>query len=105
MDHSALGSFLVGNHPTITVVEKAPPPIEIVPFKIPTGIIDYVLANRYAGDRHPGEHLVYLSQLCSLFNLAGISMDFVMRKLFSLLLKDTTLDWYRLLHNSHLLNW
>ena len=76
MDNSALGSLLVGHRPTATVVEKTPPPTEIVPFKIPTGIVDYVLANRYAGDRHPGEHLLYLSQLCSLFKLAGISMDF-----------------------------
>ena len=105
MDNSALGLLLVGNRPNAIVVEKPPPPTEIVPFKIPTGIIDCVLANRYAGDRHPGEHLLYLSQLCSLFKLAGISMDFVMRKLFSLSLKDKALDWYRLLDDSHLLNW
>ena len=76
-----------------------------MPFKIPTGIFDYVLANRYEGDRHPGDHLLYLSQLCSLFNLAGVSMDFVMRKLFSLSLKYKAFDWYKLLDNSHLLNW
>ena len=85
MDNSTLGSFLVGNRPTAVVVEKALPPTEIVPFKIPTGIVDYVLANRYAGDKHPGDHLLYLSQLCSLFKLAGVSMDFVMRKLFSII--------------------
>ena len=92
MDNFALGSLLVGNRPTAVVVEKAPPPTEIVPFKIPTGIVDYVLANRYAGDRHPGDHLLYLSQLCSLFKLAGVSMDFVMRKLFSLPLKYKALE-------------
>ena len=53
MDNSALGSLFVGNHPTTIVVEKAPPPTEIVPYKMPVGIIDCVLANRYAGDRHP----------------------------------------------------
>src|SRR4051812_35107476 len=103
MDNSALGTLLAGNRPTITVVEKAPPPTEIVIFKIPIGIIDCVIANPYAGDRHPGEHLLYLSQLCSLFKFAGISMDFVMRKLFSISLKYKALDWYRLLDNSHLL--
>ena len=72
MDNSTLGSLLVGNRPTNVVVEKGPPPTEIVPYKIPTGIIDYVLANRYFGDRHPGEHLLYFSQLCSLFKLAGV---------------------------------
>ena len=30
-----------------------PTPTEIVPYKIPTGIIDYVLANRYTGEGHP----------------------------------------------------
>ena len=105
MDNSALGSLLVGNRPTAVEVEKAPPPTEIVPFKIPTGIVDYVMANRYAGDRHPGDHLLYLSELCSLFKLACVSRDFVMRKLFSLSLKDRASDWYKLLDNSHLLNW
>src|SRR4051812_13714205 len=83
----------------------SPTPTKIVPYKIPTGIIDYVLANRYAGDRHPSEHLLYLSQLCSLFKLAGVSMEFVLRKLFSVSLKDKASDWYKLLDNSHLLNW
>src|ERR1041384_1729169 len=101
MDNATLGSLLVGNLPTTVVV--TPTPTEIVPYKIPTGIIDYVLANRYAGDRHPGEHLLYLSQLCSLFKLAGVSMEFVMRKLFSVSLIDKASDWYKLLGNSHLL--
>ena len=51
-----------------------PTPTEVVPYKIPTGIVDYVLANCYAGDRHSGEHLLYFSQLCSLFKLAGVTM-------------------------------
>ena len=61
MDSSVLGSLLVVNCPTTVVVEKAPPPTEIVPYKIPTGIVDYVLANHYAEDKHSGEHLLYLS--------------------------------------------
>ena len=86
MDNSTFGSLLVGNRPSTVVVASTP--TEIVPYKIPTGIIDYFLANHYAGDRHPGEHLLYLSQLCSLFKLAGVTMEFVMRKLFSVSLKD-----------------
>ena len=54
----------------------APTPTKVVSYKIPTGIIDYVLANRYAGDKHPGEHLLYLSPLCSLFKLAGYQWSF-----------------------------
>src|SRR3954463_8086899 len=86
-----------------TTVVVTPTRTEIVPYKIPSGIIDYVLANRYVGDRHPGEHLLYLSQLCSLFKLAGVSMEFVMRKLFAVSLIDKASDWYKLLDNSHLL--
>src|ERR1041385_6004339 len=103
MDTPTLGSLFLGSRPTTKVV--TPAPAEILPYKIPSGIIDYVLANRYAGDRNPGDHLLYLSQLCSLFKLAGILMYFVMRKLFYLSLKDKALDWYRLIDNSHLLNW
>src|SRR3954467_15517883 len=103
MENRAIGSLLVGRRPTSVVV--APPPPEIVPYKIPAGIIDYVLANRYAGDRHPGEHLLYLSQLCSLFKLAGVSLEFVMKKLFSVSLTNKASDWYKLLDNSHSLNW
>ena len=103
MDNPIIGALLAGRHPTPVVVD--PPPTEIVPYKIPAGIINYVLANRYAGDRHPGEHLLYLSRLCSLFKLAGVSREFVMRKLFVVSLIDKASDWYGLLDNSHLLDW
>src|SRR4051812_27882415 len=103
MDNATLRLLLVGNRRTTVVVYSTP--TEIQPYKIPTGIINYVLANRYAGDRHPGEHLLYLSQLCSLFKLASVSMEFVMKKLFFVSLIDKASDWYKLLDNSHLLNW
>src|ERR1041385_5424166 len=103
MDAPIIGSLFLGSRPTTKVV--TPDPAEIVPYKIPSGIIDYVLANRYAGDRHPGEHLLYLSQLFSLFKLAGVSLEFVMKKLFSISLIDKASNWYKLLDNSHLLNW
>src|SRR3954464_3233018 len=103
MDSSTVGSLLVRSRPTTVVV--TPTPTEIVPYKIPSGIIDYVLANHYTGEGHPGEHLLYLSQLCSLFKLVGVTMEFVMRKLFAISLKDKASDWYKLLDNSHLLNW
>src|ERR1044072_2902513 len=45
------------------------------------------------------------SQLCSLFKLAGVTMEFVMKKLFSVSLKDKASDWYKLLDNSDLLEW
>src|SRR4051812_47977810 len=103
MDSSAVGSLLVRSLPTTVVV--TPTPTEIVPYKIPSGIVDYVLANRYTGEGHSGEHLLYLSQLCSLFKLAGVMMEFVMKKLFSISLKDKASDWYKLLDNSDSLEW
>src|SRR3954469_16557076 len=103
MDSSTFGSLLVRSRPTTVVV--TPSPIEIVPYKIPTGIIDYVLANRYTGEVHLGENMLYLSQLCSLFKLAGVTMEFVMKKLFSVSLKYKASDWYKLLENSDLLEW
>src|SRR3954465_14603735 len=103
MDSSVVGSLLVRSRPTTVVV--TPTPTEIVPYKIPSGIIDYVLANRYTGEGHSGEHLLYLSQLCSLFKLVGVTMEFFMKKLFSISLKDKASDWYKLLDNSDLLEW
>src|SRR3954469_24453272 len=103
MDSSAVGSLLVRSRPMTVVV--TPTPTEIVPYKILYGIIDYVLANRYTGEGHPGEHQLYLSQLCSLFKLACVMMEFVMKKLFSVSLKDKASDWYKLLDNSDLIEW
>src|ERR1041385_5711970 len=100
MDNLAIGSLLMGKHPTSVVV--VPAPTEIVPYKIPAGIIDCVLANRYAGDRHPSEHLLYLLQLCSLFKLAGVLKEFVMKKFFSISLIDKASYFYKILDNSHL---
>ena len=47
MDSSTVGSLLVRIRPTTVVV--TPTPTEIVPDKIPSGIVDYVLANHYTG--------------------------------------------------------
>jgi hypothetical protein len=45
--------------------------------------------NRYFGDGivHPGDHLLFIHELCELFKCAGISMNQVKRKLLSLSLK------------------
>ena len=96
------------NDPATThVVEKGPPPTKIVPFTIPMGIIDHVMNNRYEGDGsvHPSEHLLYIKELCELFKIAGVSSEVIMRKIFSLSLKDKARDWYVLLDDSHLLDY
>jgi hypothetical protein len=61
------------------------PPTENIPFKIPMKIVERVLNNCYFGDGtvHPGDHLLFIHELCELFKCAGISMDQVKRKLFS----------------------
>ena len=88
------------------VATRGPPPIESVPFKIPMGILDCVMSNRYAGDVtvHPGYHLLFMREICGLFKIAGVSIEVMMRKLFSLSLKEKAIEWYRLLDNSHLLD-
>ena len=83
------------------------PPEEIVPFKIPMKIIDRVMDNRYVGDGtvHPGDHLLFLHELCELFKCAGISMEKVKKKLFSMSLGGRAAHWYKLLKNRHSLGW
>jgi hypothetical protein len=46
------------------------------PFKIPMKIVDCAMDNCYLGDRtvHPGDHLLFIHELCKLFKCAGISM-------------------------------
>ena len=49
-------------------------PIENVYFEIPSGMIEKLLANPFAGDgtKHPDEHLIYVHEVCGLFKLAGL---------------------------------
>jgi hypothetical protein len=55
-------------------------------FKIPMKIVEHALNNCYLGDGtvHPSDHLLFIHELCELFKCAGISMNQVKRKLFSL---------------------
>ena len=94
-------AFLFGRASVTAEVEEEAPPKEIVPFKIPMKIVDRVMNNRYVGDGtvHPGDHLLFLHELCELFKCAGISMDQVKRKLFSLSLKGRAAEWYKMLKN------
>ena len=43
-------------------------------YEIPSGMIEQLLANPYAGDGtgHPNMHLIYVEQICGLFKLAGL---------------------------------
>ena len=57
-------------------------PYENNHFEIPSGMIEKLLANPFAGDGtlHPDLHLIYVDEVCGLFKLAGIPDDVVKTK-------------------------
>src|SRR3954467_15421368 len=71
---------------------------ENVPFEIPSGMLEKLLANPFVGDgtKHPDEHLIYVDEVFGLFKLAGIPDDVVKKKVFPLSLKEDASTWYRL---------
>src|SRR6266536_585456 len=73
-------------------------PTESIYYEIPSGMIEKLLANPYAGDGtlHPDMHLIYVDEVCGLFRLAGFPEDEVKQKVFPLSLMDNALTWYRL---------
>ena len=78
-----------------------------IEYEIPSGMIEKLLANPYAGDgtEHPDMHLIYVEQICVLFKLVGLPGDEVMKKIFPLYLKGKTLAWYRLCDDIGSWNW
>ena len=73
-------------------------PTKNISYEIPSGMIEKLLANPFTGDGtlHPDLHLIYVDEVCGLFELAGIPNDVVKRKVFPLSLKGDALTWYRL---------
>jgi hypothetical protein len=63
--------------------------------------------NCYLGDGtvHPGDHLLFIHELCELFQCTGISMNQVKRKLFSLSLKGRAAEWYKTLKDGRPVEW
>ena len=68
-------------------------------YEIPSGIIEKLLANPYAGDgtEHPYMHLIYVDGICGLFKLAGLPGDEAKNKVFPLSLKGKALAWYKMI--------
>ena len=68
-------------------------PTENIYYEIPSGMIEKLLANPYAGDGtvHPDMHLIYVDEICRLFKLAGLSGDGVKKKVFPLSLEGKAL--------------
>ena len=73
-------------------------PTENIYYEIPSGMIEKLLANPYAGDGtlHPDMPLIYVDEVCGLFKLAGLPEDDFKKKVFPLSLKGKTLTWFRL---------
>ena len=80
---------------------------ENVYFEIPSGMLEKLLANPFAGDgaMHHDEHLIYVDEVCGLFKLAGLPEDDVKKKVFPLSLKGKALTWYRLCDDIGSWNW
>jgi hypothetical protein len=74
MESSPFG-FPFGNTTTTAADVDEPPPTQLDPFKIPLKIVERVMNNCYSGDGtvHPGDHLLFIHELCELFKCAGIS--------------------------------
>ena len=76
-------------------VEKivAPQPTENFYFEIPSGMIEKLLANPFAGDGtlHPDSHLIYVDEVCGLFKIVGMPDDVIKKKVFPLSLKGDAL--------------
>src|SRR4051812_333014 len=99
--------LLFGKATTTARVVDKPPPVKIDPFKIPTRIVDRVMNNYYLGDGtvHPGDHLLFIHELCGLFKCAGITTEQVKKKLLSISLKGRVEEWYKLLKNGQSMKW
>jgi hypothetical protein len=104
---SAPFGFLFGNTTTTVADVDEPPPTQLDPFKILMKIVEHVMNKCYSGDGtvHPGDHLLFIHELCELFKCAGISSSQVKRKLFSLSLKGRAEEWYRLLKDGPSIAW
>jgi hypothetical protein len=63
--------------------------------------------NCYLGDGtvHPGDHLLFIHELCELFKCAGSLSSQVKRKLFSLSLLGRAVEWHRLLKDGPSIGW
>ena len=55
---------------------------ENVHFEIPSGMLEKLLANPFAGDgtKHPDKHLIYVDEVCGLFKLARVPGDVIKKR-------------------------
>ena len=101
MENNPLRGFFGVSSPWLKAQRVAPQPTaptENIYYEIPSGMIEKLLANPYAGDGtlHLDMHLIYVDEVCGLFKLASLPEDDVKKKVFPLSFKGKALTWYRL---------
>ena len=92
MENNPLRGFFGVSSPRLEPLLATPQPTtptENIEYEIPSGMIEQLLANPYAGDEteHLNMHLIHVEQICGLFKLAGLPGDEVMKNVFPLYLK------------------
>ena len=87
------------------VASRPTEPIENIYYEIPSGMLEKLLSDPYDGTTHPNFHLIFVDEVCELFQLADLSRDEVKKKVFPLFLEGKALMWYRLLDNIESWDW
>jgi len=105
MENSPLTGLFMLSSPRPEAIRVSPQPTELtenIYYEIPSGMLEELLANPYAGDGtvHPDMHLIYIDEICGLFNLAGFFEDGITKKVFPLSLEGKGLTWYGLLDDT-----
>ena len=90
MENNPLRGLFVVSSPQLEPKFATPrptAPTENIEYEIPSGMIEQLLANPYAGDgtEHPDMHLIYVDEICGLFKLA-VCPKMKIRRRFSLYL-------------------
>src|SRR4051812_32862778 len=82
-------------------------PTKNIEYEIPSGMIEQLLANPYAGDGpdHPDMHLIYVEEICGLFKLAGLPGVETKNKVSPLSFKGKALACYSLCNDIGSWNW
>ena len=78
----------------IIVAPQPTEPTGNIYYEIPSGMLEKLLSNPYAGDGtiHPDMHLIYVVEICGLFKLAGVLGDVVKKKVFPFIFKGRCID-------------
>ena len=73
-------------------------PTENIEYEIPSGMVEQLLVNPYAGEgtEHPDMQFIHVDEIFGLFKLAGLPRDEAKKKVFPLSLKVKALTWYSL---------